>query len=48
MPALSTTQLGLSLRVAAVNLQRLLALGLAYDHGWKDCIATHAALAGPG
>lgn len=28
-------QLGLSLRVAAVNLQRLLALGLAYDHGWK-------------
>ncbi|MDQ3405174.1 MAG: IS1182 family transposase [Actinomycetota bacterium] len=28
-------QLGLSLRVAAVNLQRLLALGLDYDNGWK-------------
>jgi hypothetical protein len=28
-------QLGLSLRVAAINLQRLLALGLGYDNGWK-------------
>lgn len=28
-------QLGLSLRVAAVNLARLLALGLRYDNGWK-------------
>jgi hypothetical protein len=28
-------QLGFSLRVAAVNLQRLLALGLDYDGGWK-------------
>jgi IS5 family transposase len=27
-------QLGFSLRVAAVNLQRLLTLGLGYDHGW--------------
>ena len=27
-------QLGWSLRVAAVNLQRLLALGLGYDNGW--------------
>jgi IS5 family transposase len=27
-------QLGLSLRVAAVNLQRLLTLGLGYDNGW--------------
>lgn len=28
-------QLGFSLRVAAVNLQRLLALGLGYEQGWK-------------
>ena len=28
-------QLGLSLRVAAINLQRLLTLGLGYDDGWK-------------
>lgn len=28
-------RLGLSLRVAAVNLQRLLALGLEYNGGWK-------------
>ena len=28
-------RLGLSLRVAAVNLQRLLALGLGYNGGWK-------------
>ena len=28
-------QLGLSLRVAAVNLERLLTLGLGYDNGWK-------------
>jgi IS5 family transposase len=28
-------QLGFSLRVAAVNLARLLALGLGYDNGWK-------------
>ena len=28
-------QLGFSLRVAAVNLRRLLALGLGYDNGWK-------------
>jgi IS5 family transposase len=27
-------QLGFSLRVAAVNLQRLLTLGLGYDNGW--------------
>lgn len=28
-------QLGFSLRVAAVNLTRLLNLGMHYDHGWK-------------
>ncbi|MDP9405210.1 MAG: transposase, partial [Actinomycetota bacterium] len=28
-------QLGLSLRVAAVNLQRLLTLGLVHDNGWS-------------
>ncbi|QBI22037.1 IS1182 family transposase [Egibacter rhizosphaerae] len=28
-------QLGLSLRVAAVNLTRLLNLGMHYDHGWQ-------------
>ena len=28
-------QLGLSLRVAAINLQRLLTLGLGYDNGLK-------------
>lgn len=27
-------RLGFSLRVAAINLQRLLTLGLGYDHGW--------------
>jgi len=27
-------QLGLSLRIAAINLRRLLNLGLGYDGGW--------------
>lgn len=32
---ITRNQLGFSLRVAAVNLQRLLALGLKYNGGWK-------------